>query len=259
MPDGVTVEYDGPLIRLLNLDRDGFLTYTDLGGLDGAELDALIERQRAYFTDLSMAVEWKLHGHDEPADLATGCAPPASSRQEQETVVIGPVAALAAALPVLPEGVRLREVSTRADLDRIAQMEEAGLGSAPPELADDGLERELATSPQELTVVVAEADDVGGERRLGPLRHRHRIRDAVGRLDAAAVASAGHLPGSGHVSGPAGGRPGLHDVAGGRVRRQPSDPRTSRVRSGHHDHAVRVPSVTACGASIRDGTRAGRR
>jgi GNAT superfamily N-acetyltransferase len=159
LPDGAIVEYDGPLIRLLNVDRDGFLTYTDLGGLHGAELDALIERQRAYFTDLNMSVEWKLHGHDEPADLGERLRAAGFEPQEQETVVIGPIASVAAALPVVPDGVRLREVRTRADLDRIAQLEEQVWGSAPPELAER-LERELAMSPPELTVVVAEADDV---------------------------------------------------------------------------------------------------
>lgn len=159
LPDGATVEYDGPLIRLLNVDRDGFLTYTDLRGLHGAELDALIERQRAYFADLNMSAEWKLHGHDEPADLGERLRAGGFEPEAQETVVIGPIAGVAAALPVIPDGVRLREVRTRADLDRIEQMEAQVWGSARPELAER-LERELATSPQELTVVVAEADEV---------------------------------------------------------------------------------------------------
>jgi hypothetical protein len=48
-------------------------------------------------------------------------------------VVVGAVAPLAATMPVLPDGVHLREVSIRADLDRIAQavtvlVAEAGAG-----------------------------------------------------------------------------------------------------------------------------------
>jgi GNAT superfamily N-acetyltransferase len=159
MPDGATVEYDGPLIRLLNVNRDGFLTYRDLGGLDGAELDALIQRQRAYFADRNMSAEWKLHGHDRPADLGDRLRAAGFEPEEQETVVIGPIAGLGAALPVIPDGVRLREVRTRADLDRIAQMEAEVWGSAPESLADR-LERELALFPRQLTVVVAEADDI---------------------------------------------------------------------------------------------------
>ena len=43
---GVTVERDGPLVRVRGLGPAGFLTYRDLDGLTGAELDALILRQR---------------------------------------------------------------------------------------------------------------------------------------------------------------------------------------------------------------------
>jgi GNAT superfamily N-acetyltransferase len=144
--DGVVVERDGPLIRVLGLDQGTFLTYTDLGGLAGADLDALIARQR----DAPPPVEWKLHGHDEPADLAERLRAAGFVPQERETVVVGPVAPLAGALPLLPDGVRLHEVSSRADLDRVAG-EQAWLA--------DGLAREMAADPQALTVVVAEAGD----------------------------------------------------------------------------------------------------
>jgi hypothetical protein len=143
--EGVTVEHDGPLLRTSNFDGGTFITYTDLGGLDGPELDALIARQRS----LPAPVEWKLHGHDQPADLADRLRAAGFVPQAAETVVVGPVAPLAAAVPVVPDGVRLREVSARADLERAA----TGPGVA------DGLARELAADPQSLSVVIAEADD----------------------------------------------------------------------------------------------------
>jgi GNAT superfamily N-acetyltransferase len=71
--------------------------------------------------------------------------------------VIGPIAPIAAALPAPPEGVRLREVSARADLERIARMEEAVWGDDRGWLVD-GLERELAADRTALTVVAAETD-----------------------------------------------------------------------------------------------------
>jgi GNAT superfamily N-acetyltransferase len=61
-------------------------------------------------------------------------------------------------MPVIPEGVRLREVSARADLDRIGQMKEAVYGESLGWLAN-ALEKEIAADPQALTVLVAEADD----------------------------------------------------------------------------------------------------
>lgn len=157
VPAGVTVERDGPLVRILGLDEGGFLTYRDLGGLAGAELDELIVRQRDLFARRGEQVEWKLNGHDEPADLVDRLRAVGFEPRERETVVIGPVAPLAAVLPVVPEGIRLREVTARADLDRIAAMKSDVSGDDRSWLAN-GLEREIAADPQSLTVVVAEAE-----------------------------------------------------------------------------------------------------
>ncbi|MBB5828308.1 GNAT family N-acetyltransferase [Micromonospora carbonacea] len=158
LPAGVTVERDGPLVRILGLDHGGFLTYRDLDGLTGAALDALITRQVELFRARGESVEWKLHGHDEPADLPDRLRAAGFVPQERETVVIGPVVPLAATLPVTPEGVRLREVTARADLERIVAMEEEVWGESRGHLAD-GLEKEIAADPQSITVVVAEAGE----------------------------------------------------------------------------------------------------
>ncbi|MEU5561969.1 GNAT family N-acetyltransferase [Micromonospora musae] len=158
VPAGVTVEQDGPLYRVLGLDHGGFLTYRDLGGLAGAALDELIARQVELFRQRGERVEWKLAGHDEPADLADRLRSAGFVPEERETVVIGPVAPLAAALPVVPEGVRLREVTARADLDRIVAMEEE-VWEADRSHLGTALEREIATDPQSITVVVAEAGE----------------------------------------------------------------------------------------------------
>jgi GNAT superfamily N-acetyltransferase len=161
VPPGVTVERDGPLLRIEGLDRGGFLAYQDLAGLAGAELDELIVRQRDHFARLGQEVEWKLHGHDEPADLADRLRTAGFEPEERETVVIGPVAPLAATLPVPPEGVRLREVTERADLERIAELKSQVYGGDWSWLIN-GLDRELAAGAEldqpPLTIVVAEAD-----------------------------------------------------------------------------------------------------
>jgi GNAT superfamily N-acetyltransferase len=157
VPEGATIERDGPLVRMTGLDPGGFLTYRDLGGLAGAELDALIARQRDLFRERGQRVEWKLHGHDKPDDLADRLVAHGFEPEERETVVIGPIAPIAAALPAPPPGVRLREVSARADLERIGRMEEEVWGRDRGWLVD-GLERELAADPTALTVVAAETD-----------------------------------------------------------------------------------------------------
>ncbi|MBV1848776.1 GNAT family N-acetyltransferase [Catellatospora tritici] len=158
LPAGVTVEHDGPVTRMVGFDHGGFVTYRDVSGLDSAELDALIARQRDYFAARGERVEWKLHGHDLPADLSERLVAAGFEPEEPETVVIGLAAPLAQP-PVLPEGVTLREVNSRADLDRIAAMEEAVWNEGRLWLAE-GLEKEIAADPDSVTVVVAEA---GGE------------------------------------------------------------------------------------------------
>ena len=124
LPHGVRVERDGPLVRLLGEAGGGFVGYRDLAGAEGDELDELIARQVRLFADRGERFEWKLHGHDLPGDLPERLLAAGFVAEETETVVIAPVGEIAAQ-PELPDGVTLREVSTRADLDRIEAMERA--------------------------------------------------------------------------------------------------------------------------------------
>ena len=157
LPEGMHVEQDGPLLRLAGMKSGGFIDYRDLDGLEGAELDKLIARQVSVFAERGERFEWKLHAHDLPSDLAQRLLAAGFVPEEVETVVIAPVAAVAGK-PQLPDGVHLREVSTRADLDRIAAMEEAVWGDGRSWLADS-LEAEHAVDPNALTIVVADAGD----------------------------------------------------------------------------------------------------
>jgi GNAT superfamily N-acetyltransferase len=157
LPEGVRLERDGPLLRFLGLKYGGFVGYRNLGGLAGAELDELIARQVHVFAARAERFEWKLHGHDRPADLAQRLRAAGFTPEDVETVVIAPVAGVAGE-PRLPEGVSLREVSDRTDLDKIAAMEQAIWQSDDGWLADS-LEAERAVDPDALTIVVAEADD----------------------------------------------------------------------------------------------------
>lgn len=158
LPEGVIVDRDGPLLRFSGPDDRGFLTYRDLGGLDGADLDALIERQRDLFAARDGAVEWKHHGHDLPADLPERLVRAGFVPDEEETVVIGPAAAVAGE-PALPAGLRLREVTERADLERIVVLQSAIWGRGDYGWLARQLEAELAVDPASLVVCIVEAGD----------------------------------------------------------------------------------------------------
>jgi len=157
LPPGEQAEQDGPVLRFTGHPAGGWVLYRDLAGLDGADLDELIARQVRVFAERGERFEWKLHGHDRPADLpdrlrAAGLAP-----EDQETVVIAPVSVVAAP-PSLPDGVSLREVTERRDLERIARMEEEVWRLEHSWLADM-IEGERTADPDAISVVVAEAGE----------------------------------------------------------------------------------------------------
>src|SRR5258708_2711087 len=127
LPRGVMVERDGPLLRLSGLAGRGFVLYRDLGGLEGADLDELIARQVHVFAERGESFEWKLHGHDRPVDLPQRLSAAGFVPEETETIVIAPVTNIAGEAR-LPEGVFLREVTGRADFERIAALEQAVWG-----------------------------------------------------------------------------------------------------------------------------------
>ena len=155
LPRGVSLERDGPLHRTTGYAHGGFVGYRDLAGIEGDELDALIQRQIAYFAERGEPFEWKLHGHDLPDDLDRRLLDAGFEPEDTETVEIAPVAA-ATGTPVLPPEVTLRETTARADLDRIEAMENQIWGRDESTQADD-LEAELEASPDALTIVLAEA------------------------------------------------------------------------------------------------------
>ena len=156
LPEEMRVEQDGPLLRFVGMKHGGFIEYRDLAALEGAELDELIARQVRVFAERDERFEWKLHAHDQPTDLQERLQAAGFVPEEVETVVIAPVAAVAGE-PRLPDGVQLREVSDRVDLDQIAAMEGTISGDDRGWIADS-LEAEHAVDPSALTIVVAEAD-----------------------------------------------------------------------------------------------------
>jgi GNAT superfamily N-acetyltransferase len=154
--DGVVCIWDGPLLRCTGLHQ-GFVTYRDLGGAQGPELDDLIARTCRYFADAGTAFEWKTYSHDEPADLPQRLQAAGFVAHESETVVIGEVARIAAD-PVLPEGVTLGQVSSPEDFAAVAATKGAEFDEDWSWLADD-LSGRVKADPDALTVLVARAPD----------------------------------------------------------------------------------------------------
>jgi GNAT superfamily N-acetyltransferase len=137
----------------------GFVSYRSLEGLDAAEVDALIARQRDYFAAKGQPVEWKLRGHDLPADLPDRLRAAGFEPEDQETVLIAESADIVDRLAGRDsvDGVTIRLVTDRADFERIAAMESTVWGEDWSWLTDD-LVRRHATGLTD--IYVAEADGV---------------------------------------------------------------------------------------------------
>jgi GNAT superfamily N-acetyltransferase len=158
LPAGVTRERDGPVFRLFGFsDGQGFVGYRDLGGIEGADLDALIARQVEFFARRGERFEWKLHSHDRPPDLAARLRAAGFVPEEEETVLIAPVERIPTEQRP-PAGIALREVSERRDLERIEAHGRAVFGDRSHTVADD-LEGERTADPEAIAFVVAEAGE----------------------------------------------------------------------------------------------------
>jgi GNAT superfamily N-acetyltransferase len=155
LPAGWRIERDGPVVRHF-IENGGFVGYRSVADLASDELDALIARQRDIFAARGERVEWKWHSHDLPADLPQRLRTAGFEPEDRETVVVGLAEPLTVAPVELPQGVHLRQVTRRADLDRIAAMEEA-VWNEPRGWLADGLTAELAADPDSITIFVAEA------------------------------------------------------------------------------------------------------
>lgn len=120
----VPTSTDGPVIRVEYPNR-GFVSYRSLEGLDGADLDSLIARQRDYFAAKNQPVEWKTRGHDLPTDLPERLVAAGFVPEERETVVIGESADIVKRLSGREsvDGVTIRRTGDLADFERIAAME----------------------------------------------------------------------------------------------------------------------------------------
>ena len=114
----------------------GFVSYRDLGGLQGEALDDVIRGVIAFLRDDSdmPRFEWKTRTHDAPADLVDHLVAAGLEAEEEETVMIGEAASLVVDLD-LPDGVVVRRLEHGApgledDLAALLAMQAEVFGEA---------------------------------------------------------------------------------------------------------------------------------
>ena len=250
LPLGVTVERDGPLLRILGFEHGGFVTYRDLGGLDGGDLDELIARQVQAFEKRSERFEWKLRrARSTPQTSRHDCARPASCRTTRRRLSSPPVRRRRRAARRFLTASTLREVSGSGDLERIAAMEEAVWGDDHGWL-EAGLQGGArGRSGRDLAIVVAEADET--VVCAGWVRFERPTDFATlwGGATLPQWRGRGIYRAIGRVPREPRGRARLPLPPGRCVERQPADPRAPRVHGGDDR---RRPT---CGRRRRPGDR----
>ncbi|MFI2374560.1 GNAT family N-acetyltransferase [Streptomyces sp. NPDC018964] len=125
--------------------------------LEDADADAVIAEQIAYFTGLGREFEWKLYGHDLPADLGRRLAAAGFVPEPAETLMVGEVAGLTLDTEP-PEGVRIVPVTDRAGADLVADVHERAFDADASRLRRYLYDR-LAADADNIVAVVALAGD----------------------------------------------------------------------------------------------------
>jgi ribosomal protein S18 acetylase RimI-like enzyme len=138
------------------------ITWSDLAGLDGSQVDAAIADQVAFFGAAGKTFEWKLYDYDLPADLPVRLLAQGFVPEDPETLVVARVSELAGEVR-LPAGVRLLRVTDARGLAQVAAAAAGAFGaeaSGEEHLALYGaLEFQLRTAPDSLAVLVALAGE----------------------------------------------------------------------------------------------------
>ncbi|GGR46282.1 N-acetyltransferase [Streptomyces aurantiogriseus] len=156
-PDGpdARVEHTGSVVRQVASPQgwNGIVW----SSLDARDADAAIAEQVAYFTGLGREFEWKLYGHDRPADLGKRLLAAGFTSEPEETLMIGETRELLFDAD-LPDGVRIVPVTDRAGVDLVADVHEKAFGTDASRLRHQMLAR-LTADPDTVVAVVALAGD----------------------------------------------------------------------------------------------------
>ncbi|MEV6999854.1 GNAT family N-acetyltransferase [Streptomyces sp. NPDC093982] len=156
-PDGpdALVERVGGVVRQVSSARGwNGIVWSDLGD---ASVDEAIAEQIAHFSGLGREFEWKLYGHDLPANLGQRLRDAGFTSRPEETLMIGEVADLTLDAE-LPEGIRVLPVTDRAGVDLVAEVHEKAFGADGSGLRHQLLGR-LTAAPDTVVAVVALAGD----------------------------------------------------------------------------------------------------
>lgn len=165
-PSAVSVARLGPLRLVTFAGGRGFVTYQDLGDADAGAITALVEDALAHYVVQPeiTRVEWKTRGHDRAPGLDEALRSNGFQPDEVESIMIGPLEALAEDIPT-PPGVTLRVVTDEADVRAMSAMIDEAFGEdVDPGIADALLARLARNDGMQLWVAETDGRMVSGGR-----------------------------------------------------------------------------------------------
>jgi hypothetical protein len=170
-PSAERVTTLGPLRLVTFAGGRGFVTYRSLGGADAREIAEFVVRALEHFRsdDRVTRVEWKTRGHDRAPGLHEALLANGFVAAEPESIMIGPLEALAVDVPP-PSGVTLRRVTSEDDVRAMSAMVDEVFGEpVDPGVADALLARLARDDGMELWVAESDGRMVAAGR-LEPVR-----------------------------------------------------------------------------------------
>ena len=160
-PDGsgAVGERAGPVVRWIPAGGEGWsgIVWSDL---DAATADRVIAEQVAFYAARGEEFEWKLYSYDQPPDLAQRLLAAGFVAQDAESLMVAETARIAGpggADVVLPEGIRLVEVTDEAGVEQMIEVHDRVFGPDPRLRAS--LLTQLRSSPESTVMVLAMAGD----------------------------------------------------------------------------------------------------
>ncbi|WP_239174912.1 GNAT family N-acetyltransferase [Actinoplanes cyaneus] len=149
------VEREGRVVRHVGAAEDwNAVLWSDL---DEADADAVIAEQVRFFDGLGVEVEWKLYGHDRPADLGERLVKAGFVPDDRETLMVAQIGELDLAVSP-PEGVRLVPVTDEAGVDLMFRASEQAFEEPSGHLRAQVL-AQLTDDPESIRAFVAMAGD----------------------------------------------------------------------------------------------------
>lgn len=156
---GFVVEHDGPVHRTYPADPAAAGAMVENPEGLGDDPGHWVARQVEFFRSRGQRVEWKTYSDDEPAGLTALLEAAGFVPEDDEVMLLGRCADLVHEV-TLPDGVRLRDIGTDEDWERVRVLCDEVWGRETS-WVNDSLRAEQRERPDLMTATVVEEVDTG--------------------------------------------------------------------------------------------------